>query len=85
MAYGVCMCIGGPPPGGRCNACGMVGPPIKPSFPYPQYPQPAPVPQAPRGWICGKCGASLAPFVAYCPCSQPDRSQVGDVPAAEEE
>lgn len=23
--YGVCMCVGGPPPGGVCRACGMAG------------------------------------------------------------
>jgi hypothetical protein len=34
MTYGVCMCTCGPPPGGVCRACGMVGPPLPSPQPY---------------------------------------------------
>jgi hypothetical protein len=37
---GVCMCTTGPPPGGRCSACGAVGPTI--------YDTPSPPPPTPR-------------------------------------
>lgn len=77
MSYGICMCMSGPPPGGRCNACGAIGPPW--SVNVPGVP-----PSQPRGWtggwVCVKCGASLAPWVPNCPCSQPDRAQEGDTP-----
>lgn len=33
---GICGCVMGPPPGGRCNACGAVGPPLH----YEPYPHP---------------------------------------------
>ncbi len=29
--------------------------------------KPNPTPM--HGWICSKCGASLSPFTAICPCS----------------
>lgn len=45
MTLGVCNCVGGPPPGGRCMACGIVGQPLYAPVPteaWPPLPQPAP-------------------------------------------
>lgn len=49
---GICMCVIGPPPGGRCEACGAVGAPlpIVPLYPPPPNtpsPYPRPVKKSP--------------------------------------
>lgn len=53
MSYGVCHCVMGPPPNGRCGACGAIGPtlypypPPYPVLPYPPYPYAPPYPPYP--------------------------------------